>query len=678
MPGRNTLEGPTRYREDLENYRDNPDKKEQLRLAAYTFFDKMEERNPALIEDLSNLAGKKSRSNQQNQTDWQHDNHNQWTSQEDSKAARDIMTSFQAATDGLDQEATRTAAEHLSSFLTSDTDLKLLLDKNLDTTMTEEFRDDLKSRLHNARDTLVDSLAEGDALQIQQGIQQLQSVQKEIQNPGETTEHQTTGQAPAEEHQTGYDDPDDTSSKMKRGAEDFLQTLHALDPELDTALLNIHENRHMSDQQAREAREQRAPWEWHNTPITDWDKTAHFRNDNVPPWMQGDQTENAICITESFHQSMQDLTIQESQAAAHQVADLLTMPINEQLNALRGDQKLNALLTDTDPDLDNWTRQVKDNLAEGLTLNDDHQVQSAIMEMNAIQNNFNKLDTRLEQEATRGYTPRGPQEEHDTQSLETSEREQLIHQKQKDSQDREYKDQSIGILEQYDLTTPYRDGRFFVREGLVEKLVNTLWEKDPALVERISQDNFHNNQYLEEQKDWDMALVKTVNHSHTNIDEQTYLHHIVREHITSQAKAEGENILQMGLTWKQDNTNTTDQLTAGHPDPYWAHTGEKLSEEEYAQITMEGRKQLQRLEYLVNSPEWSTSGPNYSTDKDIKKDIKTLREILQGTNQETLQQEEEQTEEYPAKGSARSLTGRIRDMLNNALGSTQDDTQETS
>ena len=91
----------------------------------------------------------------------------------------------------------------------------------------------------------------------------------------------------------------------------------------------------------------------------------------------------------------------------------------------------------------------------------------------------------------------------------------------------------------------------------MEKLVNTLWEKDPALVERISQDNFHNNQYLEEQKDWDMALVKTVNHSHTNIDEP-YLHHIVREHITSQAKAEGENGDR-----KQDNTNTTDQLQQG-------------------------------------------------------------------------------------------------------------------
>ena len=160
----------------------------------------------------------------------------------------------------------------------------------------------------------------------------------------------------------------------------------------------------------------------------------------------------------------------------------------------------------------------------------------------------------------------------------------------------------------------------------------------------------------------------------------------MRHHIISQAKAEEEHILQMDLIWKKDNTNNTEQdaeqhpeqNAAGHPEPHWKDTGEKLSDEEYWNLALEGRKQLERLEYLVNSPEWSTSGASYSMNKDMINDIKTLQGVLQGTTQEALQHAENelQANRQPEEESATSLTGRFRNILGNALGRKQESTQE--
>ena len=118
------------------------------------------------------------------------------------------------------------------------------------------------------------------------------------------------------EGKTGYteeheDDDLSTYEKMKKGAENFFKEIGSLHPRVQEALFHTQSEPYLDDQSAKDLR---ADWKPKDNPITDWERTAHFRNGHAPPWLEADKTEAAASITESFNRSMGHLRIHRRQA----------------------------------------------------------------------------------------------------------------------------------------------------------------------------------------------------------------------------------------------------------------------------------------------------------------------------------------------------------------------------
>ena len=448
-----------------------------------------------------------------------------------------------------------------------------------------------------------------------------------------------------------YDDPtqDDhrtSYEKMTLGAENFLDELRSLDPQLDDAIVRTSvEHRRLKDD---DARAYRPDWEWKNAPIKEWDRTAHYRNGDIPPWMGEDPTKAAIYITESFHRSTTHLTEQESSQAGYHVAEILVTPINEQLNAVKGDENLKALMNYIETDTHGLTEHIKMDLAQALSHNDDEKVQYTMERIAQIQEDFNQLETLRGLEAIQGYKPQGPQDH--PQPEDMSERQALIYQTEQDHAEQMLKHQASDILLHTSAPAPGQYNHNTGQNELVNTFVDHLWQTDPALVERISDKNFHENEFITTQRDLDITLIQTVANTQYSMQEKKQLYDTAALYIASEANYQcGRTLNLKDITWHevQQVTTETDPTTGAeiskresYMAPHWQDTGGRISDEDYREHTQDAWKQLDRLHHLMASDEWKSVATDGAAEI-IEAEAKSLQESLEGKTHESLQTEDE-------------------------------------
>ena len=468
-----------------------------------------------------------------------------------------------------------------------------------------------------------------------------------------TSQHDTTEGRPGygSEHQ---EDDNASYERIKQGAEDFLKELKDLDPDLEDALVHTSSHLHLDNNDAREFRRN---WEWKNTPIDDWDRTAQYRSDHLPPWMDGKHEQAAGSLTESFRRSMGHLSQEESKQASHHVAQILAAPIDEQLEAVRASDNLKFIMETLGLNIQDRAEHIKSNIAEGLADNNKDQAQHSIEQLAEIQHDFNKINLVQDFQATQQYEPSDYRQEQLRYAESMTEREAAIYQLEQGAAELRYREQASEILKHALTHGPesYNQNEY-EHTALVEGLVDRLSETHPALVEHIAENDFHNHEFINTQRDWDTALTEVVESSQYSQEQKELLHNTVAHYIASEANAQATWTQELDLGWRKaegpaDPDNAHSQGQEHHVShegltPHWNATGQKLSDDQYRELTTEAWKQLDRLEKLANSERWRDAATTDATSY-IEHSIKGLQEALEGKAGHQTQEREQNTVAEP-------------------------------
>ena len=209
-----------------------------------------------------------------------------------------------------------------------------------------------------------------------------------------------------EEHR---DDEQTTYERLKKGAENFLREIASIHPKLEQALFRTQSEPHLDDTKARQ---HRAEWRDKDGAITDWDRTAHYRNGEPLPWTQRDPTEAAYSVNECFQRTMGHLHPEEAQKAAQDLASVITRPVEFQLEALANDPSIRSLAGEVEPHTQERIALIQAQISEGLTTNDDLTIREALQDLGNLQHQISEIDPLINHH--RGgavkYTPDMPQD----------------------------------------------------------------------------------------------------------------------------------------------------------------------------------------------------------------------------------------------------------------------------
>ena len=93
----------------------------------------------------------------------------------------------------------------------------------------------------------------------------------------------------------------DLDHKLKTCATDFFTQLQGENPALCEDFHDVVTNPKLENHKALEFR---PDWIPKDDSITDWDRTAHFRNGYLPDWIKQETAEQAATdITQAFHEA---------------------------------------------------------------------------------------------------------------------------------------------------------------------------------------------------------------------------------------------------------------------------------------------------------------------------------------------------------------------------------------
>ena len=180
---------------------------------------------------------------------------------------------------------------------------------------------------------------------------------------------------------------------MKKGAENFFKEIGSLHPKVQEAMFHTRTEPYLNDEKAQDLR---ADWKPKDNPITDWERTAHFRNGHAPPWLETDKTEAAESITESFNRSMGHLEYTDAKQGGYQLAEILAHPTENQLEALASEPSIRDLSGETDVHNHERMEFIKQQMGEGFAVNDTKTVQGAMDQLGYVQHQLNQIDPLLE------------------------------------------------------------------------------------------------------------------------------------------------------------------------------------------------------------------------------------------------------------------------------------------
>ena len=159
------------------------------------------------------------------------------------------------------------------------------------------------------------------------------------------------------------------------------------------------DHKHLGEKAALELR---ANWMPKNAPITEWDRTEHFRNEDIPSWMtreQGSETEGSITaslhMNESFKGATAHLHEDDKRHTAEQLTALLTGGVKDQLAAAQDIEQF-PVAEDFHPSQGYTMQAAEWNLTEGLTQSDHTKVHKALEYIREVQEGLNFLDAAAE------------------------------------------------------------------------------------------------------------------------------------------------------------------------------------------------------------------------------------------------------------------------------------------
>ena len=478
MSSKNNSGEKTGYHDQYDQQ--EPNLEHKIKDAATTYLQCLENKDPALLDDLHAFTGNRRLSDKKALelrpdwvaqdtpiTDWDRTAHFRngdlpnWMKPGTEQAAMHMTDSFQEATDHMTPDERRQTAHQLSTLLTGPVTDQITAAERMNTfPVTDDYYDKQNDRMEAIQRNITEALTNNDLRMFYGGLEHMRGIQEEMNsldkrrkypqtyhqespnmqrtdrnnyqntdlsdptsaNPADrgmpepsphtdwqsqiTTQNTTYNTVNPSDEKTQYQQYDDresdTGHRMESTAANFIQDLGNKDPELLQDLNAYMENRHLSDEKALELR---ANWVPTDSPITDWDRTAHFRGEKLPPWMQPgiEHIDTAsMNMTNSFKEITAYMTEHEERQAAEEFTTLLTGAIKEQLTAARNIQEF-PVADNYHPMQQHMLEAAESNITYGLANDDSYRVYKGLEYMREIQEDMNILDAVMETQED--YTP---------------------------------------------------------------------------------------------------------------------------------------------------------------------------------------------------------------------------------------------------------------------------------
>ena len=200
---------------------------------------------------------------------------------------------------------------------------------------------------------------------------------------------------------TDYED--DPHVRMEKAAGDFFKDLETRDKGLSGEIRNINGLTRMNDEDSAAFR---PDWKDKKDPVTDWERTAHFRNGHETAWMAHGDRDAAREISASFQKATESMDFDEARQASHQLTKTLMAPVSEQARILQDapgfvregpggemqrDPGLDAMMKPFQKDLEERTAWIEGTIERGLATKNDVQVQDGLEQMRLLQDDFKTI-----------------------------------------------------------------------------------------------------------------------------------------------------------------------------------------------------------------------------------------------------------------------------------------------
>ena len=195
----------------------------------------------------------------------------------------------------------------------------------------------------------------------------------------------------------------DPRERAEHTAAEFFRDLETRDQNLANEIRSISGLTRMEDKDAAVFRPE---WKDRDTPVSDWERTAHFRNGHEPSWMREGDRDSARGIAESFRKATGDLDFDEARTASHNLTETLMAPVSEQARilqdapgfvregpggALQRDPGLDAMMKPFQEDLEQRTAWIQGTIERGLVNRNDGQVQYGMEQARVLQEDFKNI-----------------------------------------------------------------------------------------------------------------------------------------------------------------------------------------------------------------------------------------------------------------------------------------------
>ena len=632
MPTQNRLEGTVHHHQEFEQ--DESDLDHKLKTCATNFLTELQDQNPGLYDDLHDVVTNSRLENQKVLelrpdwiskdapiTDWDRTAHFRnghlpdWIKPEKAEqAAVDITHAFNEASDHMTQDERRQSAEQLTELLARPTNYQTQAAAALEhIPVTDEFHDTMKDWVDLTKTKLVEGLSTNDTGLVYNAVYNMGSIQREVELLDKHLEHINV-----------LNEQWSTKQSTETTAANFIAHFNTKEFPYTEDIRSYMENKHLNDEEALELR---ANWVPKNAPITEWDRTAHFRNEEIPHWMtreQGSETEGSIIASIHMNNSFQEATahLQENDKKenAEQLTALLTGRVKDQLAAAQGIEEF-PVTDDFHLSQGYIIQSAEWNLTEGLIQDDYSKVYKALEHLREVQEDLNYLDLAAEnpelygpvpaRTSRTGYSithsperPEAPAADYDTgtmhltdQGLSYTDRETV-----KAAADT-LQDNSMEILNHTEQEE---------RAQTLEAFTETLHQTEPHLVQAIAANEYTNLTYP---KEADTALFqaaqKTVTAFNLDSSQKDHLTEALTDLITHQARQAAENLRQSGTQWKI--AHQTDEVSG--PYTLYSPDGTPLSDYEQRRLLHTAHSEAYRLMGSLNSAPHGWEGEEQAREK---------------------------------------------------------------